>query len=366
MAMKNVVLVSTELGVGGAENALTQIAVRLPNHGFCPTLVSLRPRPQPGRDSLVIKLEQAKLAVQCLDITRPTQFFSAVSALRRICDETDARIVLSFLYHANVIAAFAASRRPRLRHLAGIRVAEPNAWRNRIEAWALRRCDGVICVSEAVQRNLLRYFADPARVSVIPNGVAAGPNTPAVNLSSIGIAEGDRVMLFVGRLHPQKGLDWALPAIARVLASKPNLHLVILGDGPQAEALERLALTLPGHERIHFLGFQSDLAGYFARASCLILPSRWEGLPNVVLEAMAAGLPVLASDRSNADEIFNSKSSSQLFAFGNEKEFVEKLSRLVSDEAFAKQIGAENREKSQQFSWDAIAEKYAQRLAANS
>lgn len=366
--MKNVVFVSTELGIGGAEKALTEIALRMPALGYMPTIVSLKSRPSPGRDVLVEKLEQASLNVRFLDASNPLQFPSAIRNLRRVVAEKNASLALSFLHHANVVTAFAVGRNDKVRHLAGIRVAEPSRWRNRLEAWALRCCDEVICVSEGVKRNFASYFRDPQRLVVIPNGVNTWKERSLADLSAIGISKEDTVILFVGRLHLQKGLDWALPFVSKVLEQAPSCHFVVLGDGPQTEFLERSALSLPTHERIHFLGFQSELAPYFARAHCLLLPSRWEGMPNVVLEAMAAGLPVLASHESSAGEIFNSpsqpESPAQLFVFGNGKELTEKLVRLVLDTNAAQQLGAENREKSQRFSWDVIATEYARRFDA--
>lgn len=364
--MKNVVFVSTELGMGGAEKALTEIALRMPALGFMPTIVSLKPRPSPGRDALVSKLEQSSLNVRFLDASKAVQFLGAISNLRRVFQEKNAVLALSFLHHANVVTAFAVGRNDKVRHLAGIRVAEPSRWRNRLEAWALGRCDEVICVSEGVKGNFARYFRDESRLTVIPNGVVGWQECAPADLSTIGISKDDRVILFVGRLHPQKGLDWALPFVSKVLEQASTCHFVVLGDGPQTEQLERLALNLPAHERIHFLGFQGDLAAFFARAHCLLLPSRWEGMPNVVLEAMAAGLPVLASHESLAGEILHSptQSPAQLFAFGNGAELVEKLLRLVLEANTAKQLGAENREKSKPFSWDVIAEQYARRFEA--
>lgn len=366
--MKNVVFVSTELGIGGAEKALTEIALRMPALGYMPTIVSLKSRPSPGRDVLVEKLEQVSLNVRFLDASNPLQFPSAIKNLRRVLAEKDASLALSFLHHANVVTAFAVGRNAKVRHLAGNRVSEPSQWRNRLEAWALRRCEGVICVSEGVRQNFARYFRDETRLSVIPNGVNAWKESAPTDLSTIGISKEDQVILFVGRLHPQKGLDWALPFVGKVLEKAPSCHFVVLGDGPQSEVLERLAVCLPTHERIHFLGFQSEMAPYFARAHCLFLPSRWEGMPNVVLEAMAAGLPVLASHESSAGEIFNSpsqpESPAQLFVFGDGKALTEKLVRLVLDTNAAQQLGAENREKSKRFSWDVIATEYARRFDA--
>lgn len=361
--MNPILLVCTELEVGGAEKALTEIALRLPELGFAPTIVSLRPRPAGSRDSLVVRLEGASIPVRFLNLTRPTQILGGIRELRRMLRESSATIALSFLFHANVLTGFATARERGVRHFAGIRVAEPSRWRNRLEAWALKRCAGVLCVSNEVKRNFLPYFRDESRMSVIPNGAVPWKRVPAIDLQRIGIAESEKVILFVGRLHPQKGLDWALPHVGKVLEKIGDAHFVILGDGPQNNALERLAVGHLYSDRIHFVGFHKDPNPYYARAHCLLLPSRWEGMPNVVLEAISAGLPVLATRESSAGEIFNSESPAQLFAFGDYVALVDKLTAILSDEKLSQHLSAENRECSRRFLWDEVAAAYARRFS---
>jgi glycosyltransferase involved in cell wall biosynthesis len=363
--MKPVVFISTELEIGGAENALTEIALRMPPMGYMPTVVSLRARPREGRDALVVRLEKEHLAVRFLDLKRPTQFFRGVADLRRVFEQNGATIALSFLFHANVVTAFAASSRKTVRHFAGIRVAEPSTWRNRLEAWALSRCAGVICVSEGVKQNFSRYFRDANRLCVIPNGVKRYVDYAPTDLSTIGIAEGAPVLLFMGRLHPQKGLDWALPHVGKVLERLEHLHFVIVGEGSHEDEdlLERLALGKSWSERVHFLGFQNGVGGFFKRASCLFLPSRWEGMPNVVLSAMSAGIPVIASSETGAREILGAESEVQTFAFGNGSELIEKLMQILNCEELTKRISAANLEASANFSWDKVAAEYARRFS---
>jgi glycosyltransferase involved in cell wall biosynthesis len=362
--MQNVLLITTELGVGGAEKALTEIALRMPNLGYSPTVVSLKPRPASGRDQLVLRLEDAHLAVRFLDTTRPHQFFSATRKLRAILGENGAAVALSFLFHANLLTALAIGGRS-IRHFAGIRVAEPNRWRNRLEALVLRRATGVICVSKSVAKHFGQFFGDSRRIEVIPNGIDPFGNIPPIDLSNLGVGPEAQIILFIGRLHPQKGLDWAIQNLDRVMEEHSNLHLIIVGDGPQSETLEQTCLNKHFSERVHFLGFQEETASFLARARCLLLPSRWEGLPNVILEAMAAGKPVIASHLSAADELFSADvASSQVFRFGNADDFVEKLSCVVTDDALAARLGTANRTQSEKFSWDTIAAHYARRLAA--
>lgn len=361
--MRPILLISTELGVGGAEKGLVEIALRLPKHGYAPTVVSLQPRPAPPRDALVTRLESAGVRVHFLDLAGWRQLPSAVGRLQRLMRETKTPLALSFLFHANVVTAWAA-RRCGVRHWAGMRVADPRGWRNWIEAKALGRCEEVICVSERVRRHFGRYFRDAERLTVIPNGVSPFPSMAAADLTRIGVGEEAKVVLFIGRLHPQKGLMEALPAVGRALEENPDAHFVLVGDGPQRDALERAALKLPCAERVHFLGFQQEVGPYLKRARCLLLPSQWEGMPNVVLEAMAAGLPVIATEESSAGELLDAEFlSQQVFHFGDETALAEKLSPLLRDDALAAQLGAANRAAAARFSWDAVADAYAQRFS---
>lgn len=361
--MEKVLFVSTEMGMGGAENALTELALRMPDFGLIPTVVSLRPRPPSGRDSLVNRLENQGISVQFLNVTRSTQFFHAVRQLRKIIDQCAAKAALSFLFHANIVTAFATAARRETRHFAGIRVAEPNAWRNRLEAWALSRCAGVICVSDGVQQNFSRYFRDANRLWVIPNGVKDFGDCAPVDLSSIGIEKDDPVLLFMGRMHPQKGLDWALPHVGTLLERFGELHFVALGEGPAAEFLEQTALGKSWSPRVHFLGFQNDVGGYLKRAKCLLLPSRWEGMPNVVLSAMSAALPVIASNETGARKMLGDESEVQTFAFGDKNELIEKAIQILSNDDLRLRISAANRAACANFSWDKMAAAYARRFS---
>ena len=100
---------------------------------------------------------------------------------------------------------------------------------------------------------------------------------------------------FLGRLHAQKGLDVLLAAMPLALKNLPTLKLVIAGDGPERGRLATQSLSLGLSDRVIFTGELDRPEEALAACDCLALPSRWEGMPNAVLEAMAAGLPVVAS-----------------------------------------------------------------------
>jgi len=142
----------------------------------------------------------------------------------------------------------------------------------------------VVAVSEAVRKVALDAGHTASRVAVIPNGVDLERLAPAP------WPGGEPRALFLGRLVPQKGLDVLLRALQHV----PELQLDIAGTGPDEARLQELAAPL-GH-RVRFLGWQADVAALLADHHFLVVPSRWEGFGLTVVEALASGRPVVASE----------------------------------------------------------------------
>ena len=151
----------------------------------------------------------------------------------------------------------------------------------------LRHADGVICVSEAVQHELSGYL--PENTITIPNGI----RRPTTSWSGKYFPENTK-LLYVGYLSKRKGLNVALQALGNLKAYSWTLDVV--GDGAQRGEFETLAENLGLSERVKFWGFRDDTDDFMSRAACLLFPSFQEGLPLTVNEALAVGLPVLASD----------------------------------------------------------------------
>lgn len=151
----------------------------------------------------------------------------------------------------------------------------------------LKHADGVICVSESVRTYLQDYL--PPLNETIPNGIWK----PSAKWEGKYFPV-NKKFLYVGYLAKRKGLDVALKALG--LVKNLEWSLDILGDGSQRKELETLVDELGIKERVKFHGFRDDAETFMSRAACLLFPSYQEGLPLTVNEALAVGLPVLASD----------------------------------------------------------------------
>jgi glycosyltransferase involved in cell wall biosynthesis len=165
----------------------------------------------------------------------------------------------------------------------------------------LRRADRVICLTAAMRDEVIGTFGvDPARVAVIANGVDTSRFAPAT-------ASPRRTdeLLFVGRLAVQKNVDALLHATAELRAAGRDVRVRLLGDGPERERLEALTDQLGLTAVVTFAGRrdQAEIQAAYARATALVMPSTHEGMPLVLLEAMAAGTPVVAAALPEIEEV---------------------------------------------------------------
>jgi glycosyltransferase involved in cell wall biosynthesis len=145
-----------------------------------------------------------------------------------------------------------------------------------------------------------------------------------------------------------------------VLARAVDHDLVIVGDGPLRSELAQLAARLKIADRVHFVGYRRDVPEILAASDVLLLPSEWEGMPNVVLEAMAAGKPVVATDVEGVREVLGPGAADQLVTPRRPEIFAARLLEILENPGFAANLGAANHERVKQaFSLDAMAQAYA-------
>lgn len=171
---------------------------------------------------------------------------------------------------------------------------------------ALLRADAVIAVSDELARRCAAIGADPARVHVVRNGVDRGLFSPGDRLEArrlLGIDPSEELLLAVGNLVPVKGFDVLVKAVAMAGRDRPALRAVVIGAGPLRERLAAEARRLDAPVR--FVGPRAhvELPTWFRAADAVVMPSRAEGTPNVLLEASACGRPWIASAVGGIPEI---------------------------------------------------------------
>jgi starch synthase (maltosyl-transferring) len=347
----------TDLDPGGAERALVQIVTRLDRSRWDPLVICLS---RPG--ALVEPLQAAGIPVVCLGARRPTDL-GILPRLYRELRRFRPRILQTMLFHANIAGRLIGWLAGVEFCVSGIRVAERRSrWPLRIDRWTDRFVKVHVCVSRAVRD----FCVDVAGLSnhklvVIPNGVdvASFAEAEPLDLTTLGIPAGARVVAVVGRLDPQKGLEYLIEAAALIAPQHHDVHFLLVGDGPERDNLIRRVAEHDLADRIHFAGWRADVPRILAAAYCLVLPSLWEGMPNVVLEAMAAGIPVLATRVEGVGELVIPEETGVLVPPASASALAKGLECLLNDEARAKKLGRAGRLRAEsQFSWDAVASAY--------
>jgi glycosyltransferase involved in cell wall biosynthesis len=289
----------------GAQTEALLVAEGLTDHGIDATVVALAPAGSTGLDVEVLG--------------RRAMAPTTLLALRRRAAHHE--LVLAWGSTALPACAVALTGHTPWIYRS---IGDPGAWvRGRAHrertGLLLRRARTVVALwPEAADQLARLYRIDRSRIEVIPNGRDAtrfAPITPAERAESraeLGVDADDRVAVILGALSAEKQVDHAIDAIAAL----DGVVLLVAGDGPQRTALEERAVRrAPG--RVRFLGSVADPAGLLAAADALLLTSRTEGQPAVVLEALFRGLPVAASRVGAVEQLVRPERSGFLFEAGD-------------------------------------------------
>ncbi|MCX5799986.1 MAG: glycosyltransferase family 4 protein [Candidatus Eisenbacteria bacterium] len=239
----------------------------------------------------------------------------------------------------------------------------------KLENWLLRRMDHVVVVSREQQNVLASRGLPENKVSLVPNAVsverekqddraehrrnegeAAQCDVPADAGSDDGLSAlfskfcGKTIIATAGRLSPEKGQEYLIEAMPRVLASEKEAVLLVFGDGPLRDHLARLAEKIGCADSIHFLGHVPGLASSLRNVDLFVLPSLTEGLPNVLLEALAAATPVIATAVGGVPEIVVNGETGILVSPGESGQLARAITELLSDPGLARAMGQAGQE----------------------
>lgn len=306
----HIVHIITCLDVGGAETMLKRlVSTEMPDE--FQTVISLTSLGEIGEE-----LKRSGVRVIALNLGKnPLQLIQKLLKLRGILKELAPDIVQTWMYHADLVGGIAA-RLAGIRHVVwGIRGTYPPIGRP-LTYLVMKLCAGlsrwlperILCVAKSAKISHSAYGYLDDKMHVIPNGLDFREFSTIRTDYLKGLLNLQVPAVFlgcVGRYHPDKAQELLVNAFLQIASLHPELHLVLIGRGCDAEngMLNDLIYGHAAADRVHLLGQRRDIAQCLSGMDMYCMPSRTEGFPNGLAEAMAAGLPVLATDAGDSRQL---------------------------------------------------------------
>jgi glycosyltransferase involved in cell wall biosynthesis len=217
---------------------------------------------------------------------------------------------------------------------------------NRLDRWSLPKANRVVTVCDAFRQELVKMGVPRERIHVQHNSIRPEPAVNKQQASALreqlGIDEDVRMILAVGRLSKEKAQMDLLRAFKNLgeTHGEINARLVIVGDGPEREPLEAAVASLGLSDRVSFTGQVNNVQVYFVAADVLVNPSHSEGSPYVLLEAMAAGVPIVATAVGGVPEMIENNETALLVSANDPQMMADAIARILNDENLAQRLAA--------------------------
>ncbi|MFV1967372.1 MAG: glycosyltransferase [Pirellulaceae bacterium] len=346
---------------GGAEKQMTLLATRLPRDDF-DVHVAVLTQSGPYEETLA----QNDVPVTLIH-KRWKMDPAAYGRLRRFIRRLRPDLVHTWIFAANCYgrqAAFAAGV-PRV--VAGERCVDRwKVWHElAMDRYLARRTARIAVNSSGVRDFYVQHGLPPEKFEVIPNGIEPSKEPVTVTreelLRELQLPADARLIGAVGRLWPQKRYKDLIWSAELLRATRDDTHLLILGDGPQRERLERYAEQVEVPHRVHFLGQQSDVRRWLAHLDCFWLGSGYEGQSNGLMEAMLAGVPCVATDIPGNRDLIVHEQTGYLVPVGDSAAFARQSMLLLDDRDLARSIAERARQRMlEEFSVDTMVGRYAE------
>jgi glycosyltransferase involved in cell wall biosynthesis len=287
---------------------------------------------------------------------RPLWDLAGVVRLRNFLRSQPYRIVHTHTSKAGFVGRLAArlANVPVIVHTAhgfAFHESSPSSTRlvySTLERFASRWCDRIVAVSDFHRRWALELRMCNSRdILAIPNGVADARRNPDVVpaelRSRLGARVGDLLILTLSRLAPDKGIDHLIEAAAILPLAEHRIRIVIAGDGPNRARLEQRARSLGVTDRVTFLGYRQDVADLLAACDLVVLPSLREGLSMSLLEAMAAGKPIIATSIGSQIEVASHGDMARLVPPADAPALAEAIVQFARDPALMARLATSAR-----------------------
>lgn len=352
---RRILFISTGLARGGAETQLVRLASSLRARGWEVSIASLT-----GTCSFDAELASHQISFSSLGLDRPhtgRKLLQALSKSRQLVRSWKPDIIVCFMYHANVLGSILAITEG---------VPTISSVRNEVFGGPLREILGYIAFRvhrkntinsrNAAMALIERGVLPPDSTVVIPNAIAI-PEVPAVGRQ----ADSARFhWLAVGRLYPQKDYPNLLKAFRKVVDVLPENTLSIAGSGPCQAEIYSLIQELGLEASVRILGQRDDIPDLLCSSDALVLSSAWEGMPNVVMEAMAHGVPVVATKVGAVSELIQHGVTGLLCEPRDSYSLAQTMLRMAKmSPTERKKIGASGREViATRYSVNAISDRW--------
>jgi glycosyltransferase involved in cell wall biosynthesis len=354
---RRILLLITDLQIGGTPTVVRELASRL----NAPPGVTVEVACLSEAGPVAKQLRERGVDVHPLGARGPGDLPRTISRLLRLVRGRRFDTVFSFLMHANVVAAVAARWwwGDDVRLLQSIQTTQPWPWWHwRLQSLAQEQAGRIVVPSASVATAARDWAGVPAeKIVVIPNAV----DVPAGAATPRGEPRPPYRVGFIGRLHPVK----RVPDLLRALAQLPRDYatLDVFGDGPARPEIESAIGALGIADRVTLHGSVPRADEALASMDVLVLPSEAEGLPVVPIEAMAAGVPVVATDVPGTRDVVRHESTGLLVPSGDPPSLARAIRRVLDDPKLRESlIAAGKRAAAERFAWPAVLEQYRQVL----
>ncbi len=315
---------------GGPEKTILNSARFLEGTAYRSIAVYLHAPGDPGIEDLAAKAREKDSPFVALTDEKLIDF-GTLKALRELCQRENVTIWHGHDYKSNLYGWM-------LRKKCGLQlVTTVHGWVKHtrktpiyfaVDRWCIRRYEQVVCVSRDLEAKCAEFGVKRDRLHHIANAI----DTDEFKQRPKPERESDRIVIgAVGRLSDEKGFDLLISAVAQLVSEGLNLELRIAGEGDEREALVEHARESNLADRVKLLGFESDTAALFASFDLFCLSSLREGLPNVVLEAMAMEIPVLATRCGGMESFASDREEALLCGAGSTRALTDGLRELAGD-----------------------------------
>ena len=336
---------------GGPDKTILKTPRLLEAAGYRTVCAYLRPPGDPGFARIEAKAESYGAELLAVDDRGPLDW-RVVPRLLEICRRERVAIWHGHDYKSNLLGLLLASRWPiRL-------VSTVHGWVHRtrrtplyyaVDRLCLRRYERVFCVSGDLLETCRALRVPENRLQLLENGVDTDEFSrrlePAEARRRLGLDPYRPLVGAVGRLSPEKGFDLLIRAAALLVAEGLDFNLAIVGEGDEAPALRSLVEGLGLEGRVHLLGYRPDVAELYQAMDVYALSSLREGLPNVVLEALASAVPVVATRVAGVPDLIRDEVDGLVVDPGSVAGLAESIGRLLRDRGLRGQLAEEGRRR---------------------